>query len=131
MVIFAVERPVTWRPMRRASKSATDRPASLSKIGGSGPTIPAPTTATSALCELDSSGMQFWALSQSSNNRACREAQKRGPPDLLLFHRHSEHLWPLESPFWQAPTINVLALCLCHAFARGMIALADTHPTFG
>ena len=42
MVILAVDRPVTWRPIRRASKSVTDKPALL-------PTIPAPTTTTSAV----------------------------------------------------------------------------------
>jgi hypothetical protein len=56
VVILAVDRPVTWRPIRRASKSVTDKPAWLSKYAAVTPTIPAPTTTTSAVRDPTSFG---------------------------------------------------------------------------
>jgi uncharacterized lipoprotein YbaY len=58
VVILAVDRPVTWRPMRRASRSATDKPASVSKCAAVIPTIPAPMTTTSAVREPGSAGYE-------------------------------------------------------------------------
>src|SRR5262249_46280594 len=57
--ILAVDRPVTWRPIRRASTSVTDKPASASKYAAVTPTIPAPTTTTSAVRDRASFGYEL------------------------------------------------------------------------
>lgn len=56
VVILSVDRPVTWRPTSRASNKATDNPAVVT------PTIPAPTMATSALCEPPSFGYDVFGV---------------------------------------------------------------------
>ena len=75
VVILAVDRPVTWRPIRRASKSTTDKPASLSKCAAVIPTIPAPTMTTSAECEPTSFGYPvLGAVAVQHESLVCREA---------------------------------------------------------
>jgi hypothetical protein len=114
-VILAVERPVTWRPMRRASRSTTDRPASLSRYAAVTPTIPAPTMATSAACAPASGAYAVSgavAVQQQSGLPESPEAWSQSGRIANSSVRRARRATQSCLP-GSAPTINVPGLFLC------------------
>src|SRR5215217_7967461 len=70
VVILAVERPVTCPPIRRASKTTTDFPASHNESAVVSPTIPAPTITTSQSRDPDRLAKRVWGALATQQHSA-------------------------------------------------------------